>query len=124
MDRSVGDEGHTQVIEHDRAAEADVHEPGAHPHPGQAEYVRIAVILAAITAVEVGVYYVQALRGVLIPILLVLGSVKFAMVVMFFMHLKFDNRLFTVLFTGPLLLMIFILLALIGLFAAVVRVVP
>src|SRR5688572_9587185 len=111
MSRSVGDAGHPEVVDHDRGAEPDVHEPATPPHPGQAEYIRIAVILGVVTAVEVAIVYIQFLRPVLVPILLVLGAVKFALVVMFFMHLKFDNRLFTFLFTGPLIGMILILLA-------------
>ncbi|HEX2173959.1 MAG TPA: cytochrome C oxidase subunit IV family protein [Dehalococcoidia bacterium] len=123
-DQQVTPTDASRVADHSRAAEPDAHEPGTHPHPGQGEYVRIAVILAVITAIEVGVYYVEALRGLLIPILIVLGALKFALVVMFFMHLKFDNRLFTFLFTGPLIGMILILIALLALFSATVRVVP
>ena len=99
-------------------------EPSAHPHPRQSEYIRIAVILAVITLIEVGVYYVEALAGILGLILIVLSAVKFALVVMFFMHLKFDNKLFSYLFTGPLLLMISVVLALLYLFSVAVRAVP
>ena len=38
-----------------------------------------------------------------IPSLLIMSAVKFAIVVMFYMHLKFDHRLFRALFTGPLI---------------------
>lgn len=98
--------------------------PGEHAHPGYGEYIKIAVILAILTAIEVAIVYVEPLAPVLLPLLLILGIAKFALVVMFFMHLKFDNRLFSLLFTGPLLLMAAILLALIALFTAAVRVVP
>jgi len=117
---------HAARAEHpEPGAHQDAHpEPGAHPHPRQSEYVRIAVILAVITLIEVGVYYVEALAPLLAPILIVLSAVKFALVVMFFMHLRFDNRLFSFLFTGPLLLMISVVLALLYLFSVAVRVVP
>ena len=52
----------------------------------------------------------------LVPILLVLSTIKFAMVVMWFMHLKFDNKLFSVLFIGGLVLAGLVLLALLLLF--------
>jgi cytochrome c oxidase subunit 4 len=96
----------------------DRHEAGPreHPHPGAKEYVTVAVILAIITGIEVAVYYVDILRPALAPILLVLSAIKFAMVAMFFMHLKFDNRLFSSLFVGGLLLAAALLISLLALF--------
>ena len=73
-------------------------------HPGPLEYVRIGLILGVITAVEVGVYYVDALDDVLVPILIVLSALKFSLVVLWFMHLKFDTRLISWLFVGGLVL--------------------
>ena len=72
--------------------------------PTPAEYVNIGLLLAAITAVEVAVYYVDALAGLLVPVLIVLSLSKFLLVVLWFMHLRFDNRLFSTFFTGGLLL--------------------
>ena len=83
-------------------AAGPVHRQGA--HPGPAEYIKIGLTLAVITAVEVAVYYVDALEDVLIPILIVLSALKFSLVVMWFMHLKFDNRLFSTFFVGGLIL--------------------
>jgi cytochrome c oxidase subunit IV len=87
-------------------AAAAVH--GDVEHPGDAEYVRIAVILALITGVEVAVYYIKALKSVLIPILIVLAVTKFTMVALFFMHLKFDSRLFRRLFVTGIILAIIV----------------
>jgi cytochrome c oxidase subunit 4 len=72
-------------------------------HPGAREYVAIATILAIITAIEVAIYYIPALRVVLPPILIVLSLTKFSMVAMFFMHLKFDSRFFSVVFVTGIL---------------------
>ena len=83
-------------------AAAPVHRRGA--HPGPAEYIKIGLTLAVITALEVAVYYVDSLEDVLIPILIVLSALKFSLVVMWFMHLKFDNRLFSTFFVGGLIL--------------------
>jgi cytochrome c oxidase subunit IV len=60
-----------------------------HEHPSAKEYIRIGVILAVLTALEVATYYVDV-GGVLVPTLIGLAVVKFALVAMWFMHLKFD----------------------------------
>jgi cytochrome c oxidase subunit 4 len=73
---------------------------GAHPEP--AEYVVIGIILAAITAVEVALYYIDLAEGALVGLLLILSIAKFGFVIAWFMHLKFDNKLFTTLFLGGL----------------------
>ncbi|MEY3823927.1 MAG: hypothetical protein RL628_2035 [Actinomycetota bacterium] len=70
-----------------------------------AGYVRIALILAAITALEVSTYYVD-FGPFFMPTLFILMIVKFVTVVSYFMHLKFDNKLFTYLFYSGLLLAI------------------
>ena len=62
-------------------------------------YVKLALFLAAITAVEVALsYMVDDLGPVFLPALLILMLVKFFCVILFFMHLKFDNRWFSILF--------------------------
>jgi len=68
---------------------------GEHAHPTPKTYAKIAAVLCAITALEFVCYYMQALRPVLIPLLIVLSGIKFALVVMFYMHLKFDHNVFT-----------------------------
>jgi cytochrome c oxidase subunit IV len=89
---------------HPQEAEIESHAVERHVgHPGPKEYVTIAAILAAITAVEVLVYYLDFLRPVLPPILIVMSITKFALVAMFFMHLKFDSRFFSVVFVTGLL---------------------
>ena len=71
-------------------------------HPGALEYIQIGAILATITAIEVGIYYLDIGHNALVAILLVLSAVKFSMVVAWFMHLKFDSRLFTIAFVAGL----------------------
>ncbi|MCH7577011.1 MAG: cytochrome C oxidase subunit IV family protein [Chloroflexi bacterium] len=92
--------------------EAPGEHDGGRAHPGPLEYVKIGLILAVITAVEVGIYYVEAIEDALVPILIALSALKFTLVVMWFMHLKFDNRVFSWLLAGGL--------ALIGLLLVVV----
>jgi cytochrome c oxidase subunit 4 len=74
-----------------------------------------------ITLIEVGVFYVPAFQPVLVPALLVLSLVKFVLVVLFYMHLKFDRRLFAFLFSGPLLLAVGVMIGLLFLFFGAVR---
>ena len=78
----------------------------AHAHPSGATYVKVGAILTIITAVEVWAYYVPALVASpwFNPALIIMSAVKFATVVLFYMHLKFDHKLFRVLFTGPLII--------------------
>ena len=62
-------------------------------------YVKIAIALAIVTAIEVALSYTQDQLGALfLPRLLILMGVKFFSVVLYFMHLKFDNRLFSLMF--------------------------
>ena len=68
-------------------------------------YVRIALILAAITGLEVSTYYVD-FGWLFMPALMIMMVVKFIMVVSYFMHLKFDNKLFTWIFYAGLILAI------------------
>ena len=87
------------------------HEHTEHAHPSNRTYVLVAVVLGVITAVEVAVFYMDALRPVLVPTLLTLSAAKFTLVVGFFMHLKFDSRLYRALFVGPLAVAIAVMMA-------------
>ena len=85
------------------------HDPTApdHAHPSELAYIKVALFLAVVTAAEVGVYYVEQLEDFLVPILLVFAVIKFVMVVLWFMHLRFDSRIFRRLFTIGVLLALF-----------------
>jgi len=73
-------------------------------HPSPVKYVAVATVLCVLTVIEVGIYYVQGLRGALVPLFLILSAAKFSLVALFYMHLKFDSRLFSALFLGGLVL--------------------
>jgi cytochrome c oxidase subunit IV len=87
-----------------------------HAHPSDLQYVFVALFLAAVTAAEVGVYYVPALEGLLVPILVVMAVVKFTVVVMWFMHLRFDSRLFRRFFVAGIILALFCYIAVLSTF--------
>jgi cytochrome c oxidase subunit 4 len=86
-----------------------------HAHPGPGIYFRIGVVLFVLTALEVGLYELTfgahgtpdlsaALHPFFVPLLLILSAGKFALVAMYYMHLKQDSRLFTGLLVFPLII--------------------
>jgi cytochrome c oxidase subunit 4 len=79
-------------------------DPQIEAHPDDGVYVRVAAILAAVTAIEVGLYYTDLSGIELVALLMGLAVIKFGMVVAYFMHLRFDARLLRRLFvTGVIL---------------------
>ena len=99
-------------------ATAAAHAPGG-GHATVQTYIRIAVILAIITAIEIGAVYVPGLPSrALVTVIIISGILKFALVVAFFMHLRYDSKLLTVLFVGPLVIATGIILAIMALFSA------
>jgi cytochrome c oxidase subunit 4 len=79
-------------------------------HPSDWLYVQIAIILAVITAAEVSTYVVD-FGDLLLPALMVMMVAKFALVVMFFMHLRFDHKLFSWVFVSGLVLAVAVYIA-------------
>jgi cytochrome c oxidase subunit 4 len=73
-------------------------------HASIGTYLKVAAILAVITALEFGVIYIRRLTPILVPLLVILSVGKFALVVMYFMHLRYDTKPLTFLFVAPLLL--------------------
>lgn len=106
------------------SAEAHAHAPHAeeHSHPTWKTYKWVALILFLITVAEVWAYYIPAFVAsrAFVPSLLIMSAAKFIIVVMFYMHLKYDHRLFRVLFTGPLLIAALTLIALLFLFGQLI----
>ena len=97
----------------------DEHE---HAHPSDFQYVMIALFLAVVTGAEVGLYYIESLDFlVLTGLLSVLMIVKFATVAAFFMHLRFDSKLFRRIFITGLLLAIFVYMVLLSTFHVFTR---
>ena len=89
-----------------------------HAHPTGATYIKVMVILTLITVVEVWAYYIPSLVAspLFNPSLIFMSAVKFAIVVMYYMHLKYDARLFRALFTGPLIIAVVTIISLLFLF--------
>jgi cytochrome c oxidase subunit 4 len=61
-------------------------------HPSPKEYIRIALVLGVVTAAEVAIYYMESVRSLLVPMLFTFAAIKFCLVVLWYMHLKFDSK--------------------------------
>jgi cytochrome c oxidase subunit 4 len=82
-------------------------EPGVEEHyPSEWEYIRVALILFAITMAEVGIYYVSGAAHAVVTLMLFMMVAKFTLVALYFMHLRFDSKLFRRLFTTGIILAI------------------
>jgi cytochrome c oxidase subunit IV len=99
----------------------------AHDHPTPGTYAKIGSVLFVLTALEVGLYEMtygenagtlgHNLQPFFIPLLLLLSAVKFALVAMYYMHLKNDSKLFSGVFVFPLIIATVVILAMIVLMA-------
>ena len=96
---------------HHSSPEGTIHTDG-HTHEGasDATYIKIALALMVLTGAEIAVRYVD-LGKAQVPLLLIMMAVKFMTVILYFMHLKYDNVLFKRLFYAGLFLAIFVYLA-------------
>lgn len=93
------------------------HDLDAHPVHGTKTYWVIGGYLFVLTALEIGCYYVEDQLGALAaPIILALSAAKFILVVAYFMHLKYDSRMFTGVFVFPMALATLVIVSLIVLY--------
>jgi cytochrome c oxidase subunit IV len=106
-------------------AAATVHDE--HSHPSAGVYAKVGLILFVLTALEVGLYEItygdhagpfgNQVQPFFVPLLLLLSAAKFALVAMFYMHLRQDSKLFTGVFVFPLIIAVIIVVSLIVLMA-------
>lgn len=107
---------------------------GDHAHPTWQTYTKIALVLFALTALEVWSYDIvnrhspaalaAALEPVVVEVLLILSAIKFALVAMFYMHLKNDGKLLSSIFGFSLLLAAVIIVGLMIIFSYLYHVHP
>lgn len=106
----------------------------AHEHPTWQTYTKIALILFALTALEVWSYDIVhrhspaavavVLEPIVVEVLLLLSAVKFALVALFYMHLKNDGKLLSSIFFFSLLLAAVIIIGLMMIFSYLYHVHP
>lgn len=103
-------------LAHGAHAEGDEH---AEAHSGsyhsQMFYLGVFAALAAITMIEL-LFTSLDNQVIKMGALVILSVAKFALVAMFFMHLKGDKKIFALLFVGPLFIGAGVLLSLVALF--------
>jgi cytochrome c oxidase subunit 4 len=108
----------TEAPEAPEATEAELaaHDAeGIHHHPHPSAYVGIAILLALITAGEIGLFYVKDISDTWNTILLlIMMVVKFALVALWFMHLRFEAPIFKRLFVGGILLAVSVYAVVLG----------
>lgn len=86
-------------------------------HPTPMTYFKVAVTLVILTILEVVLFLIEDLGYGIIPVIALLSIAKFVLVGLFYMHLRFDHKLFATLFGTGLFLAIGVVFALMGLFA-------
>ena len=95
-------------------------------HPTFKQYVVVATILFLVTIFEFLMIYdplfsvtrLDALGPAKVPLLFILSAFKFGVVIMFYMHLKFDSKLFSLVFMAGLILAFSVAIAVMSLFTA------
>ena len=88
----------------------------SHPQISNTVYLIVGAFLIVLTAMEITVSYVHALRPVMVPILVVLAIAKFALIALFFMHLRYEKWTLNLTFGFPLMMATGVFLSLLGLF--------
>jgi cytochrome c oxidase subunit IV len=98
-----------------------------HAHPTAGVYAKVGLVLFVLTALEVGLYEItygshagesaRALQPFFVPLLLLLSAAKFALVAMFYMHLRQDSKLFSGIFVFPLIIATVVIVSLMILMA-------
>lgn len=83
---------------------SDSHSTSAHPTP--VLYVKLAVVLALLTAIEVALFYLEEVlgRGLARTTLVFLAFLKFVAVIGWYMHLRYEKSMLSRFFTGGFIL--------------------
>jgi cytochrome c oxidase subunit IV len=110
-----------EETERETRPEATSGEPELVHHPGPREYIRVAIILALATAAEVGLYYMNLPHPLLVALLFFFAIVKFSLVALWFMHLRFDARIFRRLFVTGIALALSVYMIVLLTFGVFVR---
>lgn len=103
---------------YEAATDTELHEH----HPSDSMYWKVGALLGVLTLLEVGTYFVtddpysHDLKWLLIVGLLVLMVAKFITIISFFMHLRFDNKIFRNVFISGLVLAVGVYLVVLSVF--------
>lgn len=81
----------------------------AHEAHAQPNYVAVYIALAVLTVMELGVALLPIPKAGQVLVLLTFAFSKLALVVMYYMHLKFDTRVYAIIFAVPVFFALLIL---------------
>ncbi len=83
------------------------------PEKRRSNYTTVLILLVVFTILEVATSYMQS--SLKIPLLLTMAGVKAGLVVLYFMHLRHDSRLFALMFLigGLLIIPMFLVMTLV-----------
>ncbi|MGH9113806.1 MAG: cytochrome C oxidase subunit IV family protein [Acidimicrobiales bacterium] len=85
------------------------HDAHQKTHPSDWTYIKVALILGAITALEVATYFWEdASTTALVATLFPMMIIKFGVVCAYFMHLRYDTPLFRRVFVFGLVLAVIV----------------
>ena len=90
-------------------------------HPTPLTYVKVAITLSAITAVEVGLFYLDMVPAMFVACFFILSATKFVMVALFYMHLRYEARLFSTLFFGGVVLAMIVVVSVLAIFGTLLN---
>ncbi len=103
-------------VEHGHGHDAHA-EHEEHGHKPTSYYVKVALFLGVLTALETATYWVvEELGAFLVPSLLIMMAIKFVVVASLFMHLKWDNKIFSWMFYSGLILAVLVYAAFLATF--------
>jgi cytochrome c oxidase subunit 4 len=85
-------------------------------HPTPLTYVKVALTLSAITGIEVGLFYIDMVPALFVACFFILSATKFVMVALFYMHLRYEARLFSTLFFGGVVLALIVVVSVLAIF--------
>ena len=85
-------------------------------HPTPLTYVKVALTLSAITGIEVGLFYIDMVPALFVACFFILSATKFVMVALFYMHLRYEARLFSTLFFGGVILALIVVVSVLAIF--------
>jgi cytochrome c oxidase subunit 4 len=87
-----------------------MHDQHSHPVGETRTYWVIGIVLILATVVEVSAYFYASTFGSLAtPVVLIVSAAKFILVALFYMHLKYDSKVFTGVFIFPMTLAILVI---------------
>jgi len=101
---------HPSLTEPDVVTTQPVNVPTDKLHHKHPNYLLVFLSLAVLTAIEVGITYVPQIPQA--PVLIALSILKALLVIMYFMHLRFDSKWFAFIFFIPFVLVIPMLIVL------------